>query len=203
VNYIMHRSFAETMGVKWPKEIAFVENGKPVTYAQLLTERKKRQAEHLSRVLDIQPPRRIAAYVWVFLCPGIGGFAFYGYWLYIRALGKDWWIDGRSWFRESEHGRNFTLDLMGQFPCGLLPIFENFDRWKEAFAKTYSRPGRFKKQGLVLGWVELGSNGWPVSFTPAQLPRSEVIAGRDPAIVPTEQGTSKPKENCAPLKGSS
>jgi hypothetical protein len=117
----------------------------------------------LADVLRCQPRRRVA-FLWTFYQPGLFGFAYMGWWAYIRTLHQDWKLDKPS---EWETRGNFTLGLMQQFPLGLLPLPENFDRWMEEFGKEYARPGRFKKQGLMLGWVECGSNGWPERFTPA------------------------------------
>src|ERR1043166_9238042 len=155
---IMNRSFADRMGFNWPKHIACVVSNHRlyktyVTFDQLLEERKQKQRRHLAELLAVNPKRQ-AAFLWTFYQPGLFGFAYMGWWAYIRTLNKDWKLDEpREW---ELHG-NFTLDLMRQFPCGLLPLPENFELWKEAFGETYSRPGRFEKQGLALGWVECGS----------------------------------------------
>ena len=160
-NYIMHRSFADFMGFNWPKEIAFVENGKRVTWAQLKAERVERQRKHLREVEATRCPVRHAAYVWVFYQPGIFGFAFMGWWLYVRTATQSWGFS----FRSFENGIT-TLDIMRQFPCGVLPATENFEQWKMAFAKEHWRPGRFKKQGLLPVWIESDyEGGWPQKIT--------------------------------------
>jgi hypothetical protein len=50
---------------------------------------------------------------------------------------------------------------MELFPCGLFPIQDNFDLWKEEFGRMYCRPGRFKKQGLAPVWVTINYHGFP------------------------------------------
>lgn len=140
----MHRSFADFMGFDWPKDVAMIVNGERITYAQLLKERKEQQRKHLSRSLECNSPVRRAGFIWVFYVEG----PIYGGWhLYIRSLKKDWWL------HETDE---IALEIMELFPCGLLPIPENFYRWKEAFGVTYARPGRFKKQALVPCWIECG-----------------------------------------------
>jgi hypothetical protein len=169
-NYIMHRSFAENWakvrGVPcpWPKEIALIDSGRRVTFAELKAQRVERQTRHLRKVEAVEAPVRHAAYVWVFYQPGLFGFAYMGWWLYIRALTYDWAFS----FRSFEAGLT-TLDIMRQFPCGVLPLEQNFEQWKPAFAKAHWRPGRFPKQGLLPGWVECKyAGGWPQRFTPKE-----------------------------------
>ncbi len=159
---IIMRSFAERMGVHWPQEIALLEDGKPVTWADIHKARTKHQNKRLWWKREYGVNQKRAAYIWVFYQPGLFGFAYAGWHLYIRTLNNSWWI------RHNHYDDTLMLDIMRRFPCGIIPVRENFNQWKEAFAKTYSRPGRFKKQGLVLGWVEFASNGWPETFTPCQ-----------------------------------
>lgn len=161
----MSRSFADHMGFNWPKDIAFIVNGEPVTYAALREAKSKAQIERWKFKQSLNPsPVRHAAYVWVFYQPGLFGFAFAGYWLAIRTLRQDWTFS----FRHAEYGNGLkTTDMMAMFPLGFLPIKENFEPWKKAFVKRYSHPGRFPKQGLVKGWVTCDyDGGWPTSFKP-------------------------------------
>lgn len=162
VTSIMNRSFAEHMGVHWPKHIAQLVDGKPVTFAELLDRKREWQAERLRRKLfnwNAQETR--AAYLWTFYQPGLFGFAYMGWWAYIRTLNNSYKISPR------DIGRPFALSVMSQFPCGVLPLPENFRQWAEAFGQTYSRPGRFEKQGLVLGWIHL-HRGDPEQFVPVR-----------------------------------
>jgi len=130
-----------------------------VTYAQLKAERIKRQREHLRQVETVETPVRRAAYLWTFYQPGLFGFAYMGWWAYLRILGQRddhklrWDIVGSE--------DQLALRCMELFPCGVLPMRENFDLWKEEFGREYRRPGRFKDQGLVPIWVTLRSHGWP------------------------------------------
>src|SRR3954465_1614118 len=123
----MMRSFADNMGFNWPKDIAYVENGKAVTYAQLKAAKSARQARHLSEIMADGPVRQ-AAYLWVFYQPGLFGFAYAGWWLAIRTLRHDWTFSFRHWEREDDLT---TIKVMRQFPCGVLPVKENFEIWKE------------------------------------------------------------------------
>ncbi len=150
---IMHRSFADFMGFNWPPEIAYKVDGIPVTYKELKAERVKEQAEHLEYILRNTSPVKRAAYIWVFFNPH---FPYEGWHLYLRTIKDDWWI------RDCDE---LALSIMRMFPCGLLPIPENFHRWKKAFAKTYARPSkRGIKQGMVIGWVEVINGRRPDAF---------------------------------------
>lgn len=62
----MHRSFAECMGVTWPKDVAMVVNGEPVTWAEVHAERRKKQAMILERKRRPEEPEVVPAYVWTF-----------------------------------------------------------------------------------------------------------------------------------------
>jgi hypothetical protein len=165
-SYVMTRSFADCMGFKWPKDLACIVNGERITYAQLKAKRIAEQKERLRRMETEPRPERRAAFVWVFYQPGLFGFCFEGYWLAIRTL-KHTWTFG---FRGSEDRSGLkTIDIMRMLPCGFLPLQENAEKWKEKFVKTYSRPGRFRKQGMVAGWVETDHDGgWPQRFTIAE-----------------------------------
>jgi hypothetical protein len=134
-------------------------NGEMITYAELKIERIKRQAEHLRRILTVERPIRRAGYLWTFYQPGLFGFAYMGWWAYLRILGQRddhqlrWDIVGSE--------DQLALRCMELFPCGVFPVRENFDLWKEAFGLSYRRPGRFKDQGLAPIWVTLRSHGFP------------------------------------------
>jgi hypothetical protein len=144
---IMHRSFAEYMGINWPKEIACFVNEKAVTFAQLRAEQKERQSKRLQDIQRSFEPVHQAAFIWVFFVPG----AIYGGWhLYVWTLKHSWWL---------KRPEGVALDIMRAFPAGVLPAPENFYQWKAAFAKQYSRPGRFKKQGLIPVWIECVYDG--------------------------------------------
>ena len=149
-----------------PRGVKFVINGEPVTYAQLKAERKaeriKRQREHLRQILISDSPVRRAAFLWCFYQPGLFGFAYAGWWAYLRICGERedhqlrWDIVGAE--------DKLVQRCMELFPCGVLPIRENFETWKEEFGRQYRNPGRFKDQGLVPIWVKF--NGRHIEIEP-------------------------------------
>lgn len=143
---IMYRSFADNQGFNWPPEIAYTVNGKPVTYAEVKAQKVAEQKKRLEFILDNEYGviKRKAAQVWVFKVAG----PFYSGWhLYLRTLKDRWGIKKTD---------EIALKIMTLFPCGFLPLRENFEQWKIAFAKTYARPTKiWPKQGLVNVWVDL------------------------------------------------
>lgn len=153
---------------QWPKEVAMIRFGKFITYADLGREKKEKQRRQLQEKLRYYGPVRYAAYLWVFFCPGISGFL-RQYYLYLWTLKNNWALDfRRDWQCDFERDDIISVgSAMRMFPCGLLAIPQNFELWKEEFAKRYRRPGRFKKQGLIPGWLELTrEGGHPTRFTP-------------------------------------
>jgi hypothetical protein len=152
---VMHSSFAAAMGFHWPKELAYIINGQRVTWAQVKADRIARQSRILKWKRGFYGPVRHAAYVWTFKVEV--DIPYGGWHLYIWALQHSWWL---HWENE------LAQDIMRRFPCGLLPIKENFYEWKKAFAREHRRPGRFRQQGLLIGWIDCDyEGGWPQRFT--------------------------------------
>jgi hypothetical protein len=156
----MKRSFADCMGFNWPAEIAYKIDGRTVTYADMKADRIVKQKEHLQKILAIGGPVRRAAYVWTFFNPH---FPYSGWHLYLRTIEDSWWI------RTCD---SLAINIMQMFPCGLLPIPDNFYAWKEAFAKDHARPSsRRTKQGMVFGWVDVERRRRPFVVHYAQAKR--------------------------------
>ena len=148
---IIMRSWAENIGLNWSPGIAMKIDDRSVTFSELRAERVRKQRERLERIhcFDASPVRR-AAHVWTFY---VSHWIYHGWHLYMRTYNDRWWI------REERGGNEeLILKIMKLFPCGLLPIMENFYKWKEAFAADYPRG---KKQGMVVVWIELGTGGHP------------------------------------------
>ena len=145
----------------WPREWAKLVNGKPVTWKQINAGKTERQNRRLQWKRE-RGPFRCAAYLWTFYQPGLFGFAYAGWWAYLWTV-KEWW---KLSFDEGSY-RFKGVDAMRLLPLGFLPIKQNFEPWMEEFARVYNRPGRFEKQGLLIGWAE-AENHWshPHSFLP-------------------------------------
>jgi hypothetical protein len=137
----------------WPDDVVFVVNGEPVTKGDILRNKRARQTRRLARVRQNLVPRVVPCFIWTLYVPG--PFCM-GWHLYVHSLRNDW---------EIRAGKNsdFILPIMHLYPCGLLPIIENFRLWKETFATQYPRATekRPNKQGMVLAraTVEAGWTG--------------------------------------------
>jgi len=128
----------------YPPDVVYVVNGRPVTKADILNYKRERQAKELARKRE--DSRKIiekSGYVWTFYndTPFYGG-----WWLYLKTAYHDWNMN------ENRFGKEWIVKIMRIYPCGLLPIYENFRQWKAAFAEqyhyaTWKRP---QKQGFAL-----------------------------------------------------
>lgn len=127
----------------YPDDVVCVVNGKPITKSDILYAKRERQrmelaAKRCSSYDSIIKP----CFVWTFYNSGL---VYGGWWLYVRTLKESWEIDLR---RQGE----MVLKIMRLFPCGYLPIFENFTPWLAAFAKEYHYPTRKRpvRQGMAV-----------------------------------------------------
>jgi hypothetical protein len=145
-----------------PRGVAYAINKgrglEMVTYAQLKQARIEKQSEHLRRITAVDWPVRRAGYLWTFYQPGLFGFAYAGWWAYLRTVEQE---DVQLRWDRLHDDEVLALHCMELFPCGLFPIRDNFDLWKEEFGRIYCRPGRFKKQGLAPVWVTVNYRGFP------------------------------------------
>jgi len=146
------------------------------TYADLGRQKRERQEGRL-RDLHAEAWRvqRRPLYVWVFHCPGLGGFAFGGWWTYL--IGR-----GISEGRWSFHDEQLQRRLMTLFPiaAGSLdgpPL--TYEQWMPLFARVFccrnpdgkSRKHAGRIQGKALIWAEvrgdhveriIGRARWPL-----------------------------------------
>lgn len=116
--------------------------------------RQKRQRRRTHRIwMESRITHRRRLYVWVFWCPGVGGFAFRGWWTYIIGCGVEY---GGKLIFDTEP----ILQAMRLFPVIEPTLFEEDweqrERWMIEFAKRYQR-GLWcgKPQGKALIWAEV------------------------------------------------
>ena len=137
VGYVMERSFAEAMGVQWPRDVAAIVDGRRVTWREVHANRTKDQQRRIE--WKRRPERRpvVFAYVWVFFNPG---WLYCGWWCYLV------WIEDGQVQRQAVNFRDYRQrladSLMRAFPLGLLSLGRSedvFDRWMEAFAEKFPR----------------------------------------------------------------
>ena len=147
---IMHRSFAEGMGLKWAPDVAYVESGLrgrgTVTWSEVMESRRQRQRQRLDYIRRPAPARVQPCYVWVFLVPG---FPFGGWWCYLVTRREQIAVERVVIMRK------LTESIMRAAPCGFLPVVERFGEWMPACAAQYPRQ-RCKDPrpaGSVVGWL--------------------------------------------------
>lgn len=114
-----------------------------VTWADVLRERRERQARRLEQLRYVQPWRAARVLVAYFGQDLMGGW---------HAFLEDW--RGRTSWRSiwvDRDGKGYVPDLMRLFPlCGL---FADWTAWKIAFAKTYQRRRQHRKPvGVAALW---------------------------------------------------
>lgn len=139
-----------------PADVVCVIDGNPITKADVLQAKRERQGRQLAAKRRDYDPLIKPCFVHVFWTNGLGEAGFYrGWWLYINTLHASWNIGPN---RDSE----IALKAMRLFPCGYLPMIENFNPWKEAFADMYHRPTlkRPDKQGMAIAWAKVSAGGW-------------------------------------------
>lgn len=144
MSMIMHRSFAENFGLNWPKDWAYVIDRKPVTWEEIIEERRRRQKIHLECIRKSQP-EIVPCYVWTFFIPW---WFRYGWHCYI--------VTRRESFGVAESSK-LALELMNKIPLGILPDQNFFDQWMESFANAYPRkkhPKDPRKAGTLVGWFD-------------------------------------------------
>lgn len=164
---IMHRSFAEFMGVNWPPEVAYrISDGRglrggirDVTWAEVGEQKRRKQRERLERIREPSHPRFVPAYAWTFYNSG---------WIY---MGWHCYVVTRTeQIAVTFRGLNTGLaeSIMRAVPLGMFPVVENFERWMESLAKQRPRrkPKRDRRRaGSVVGWLEYNSIGNPTGFS--------------------------------------
>jgi len=134
----------------WPEDVVMVINGMGITRADILKNKRQRQRRLLQEKMHNYDPVVKPCFVWTFHNKS---WLYGGWWLYVKTLKLDWQIDER-------HQPELVLKAMSLFPCGLLPVIENFDPWMAAFAEQYHRPTwkRPENQGMAMAWATINSS---------------------------------------------
>lgn len=138
MGYVMTRSFAEAMGVTWPREVSAVVDGRPVTWREVHARRTEQQQRNIEwkRRPDRRPP--VFAYVWCF---------YNSSWIYMGWYCYLVWIEDGRVQQQAVNFRGYrdrlAESLMRAFPTGQLPGLgrpeDVFERWMEDFAKCHPR----------------------------------------------------------------
>lgn len=149
---IIERSFAEFRGWDWPENVVRVIDGEPITVEDLMDKKRKKQRRQLARKRRSYKSQNKPCFIWTFYNKG---FPYGGWWLYVKTSEKEYPLDYR------QPRKDLMIKAMQMYPCGLLPVEENFYRWKEEFARRYHRPTekRPENQGMALAWAKVKWNG--------------------------------------------
>lgn len=135
----------------YPLDVVRVINGHPITKSDILENKRLRQRRRLEWKRRNWESVLKPCFIWTF---HVDAWIYHGWWLYVLTARKSFGVTLRN-------DKEMALKIMGLFPCGYLPIVENFDRWKAEFARTYHRPTKKRpdRNGLALAWAELSHNG--------------------------------------------
>ncbi len=118
-----------------PPGVAYLIDGKPVTYKELGERKRNKQRESLEWKRRSKKQIKIPVVIWVF-DNDINKHSFFaGRYTYIYGRDQrryEWAVN----FRQSYFTR-YAKMVMSIFPMGFLPMPENFDDWMKLFIKTY------------------------------------------------------------------
>lgn len=151
---VIKRSFAESLGLKWPAGVAYrISDGwrgqlRDVTWAEVGEEKRRRQRERLERIRRPEPPRIVPAYVWTFFIPG---WLYHGWHCYVVAREFEVPVTGRDGNTE------LADNIMRAVPLGIIPHTDHFDRWMAELAKRHPRKkprNDRRRAGVMFGWLE-------------------------------------------------
>lgn len=140
---IMTRSAYEFWsGKKAPPEVHSFEKNNlgqwtTTTWQDVFKKRKEKQDKSLSFKRDLYE-KKIPCYVWVF--HNGNQFLFGGWYVYVVTKNKEFALN----FKPHLNYKDILLDIMKLFPCGVLPMHENFELWCEAFCSQF--PKKSKKR---------------------------------------------------------
>lgn len=167
--------------IPWPNNAisAYREHpGKPWTFyttADVLAAKLEKMKNRLYFKRECDNVKRVPAYVWVFFCPGVGGFAYRGWWLYIK---------GRNINEGFRTLQSETIKkVMELFPlvqpslfCKFSEYDEDVERWKREFVKKFPR-GKWcgKPQGKSPVWAEFKNGRFVRLIERAEWPKNMEI----------------------------
>ena len=140
-------------GKELPREIAFLSMSvydtewQITTYKEVLDKKRAKQNSHLEYIRQSEVIK--PCFIWTFY--NEQSFPYGGWWLYIKTLKEDYPLNFRN------EDRELQIKVMKLFPCGMLPMLENIEKWMEEFAKIYHYPSpKRSKQGMAKAWAKIG-----------------------------------------------
>jgi hypothetical protein len=141
------------------------------TFTDLGGAKRDRQAKRLEwkregcGTTEIRP-----VYVWVFWCPGLGGFAYRGWWTYLVGRG----IECGKYLSHNERMIRRIMELFPVEAPGLFgPSLTHYE-WMPRFAKMYQRGKHCgKPQGKAPVWAEVRNGNVQEIIKKAKWPRPD------------------------------
>ena len=149
MGYLMARSFAECMGITWPRDVAAVVDGRPVTWAEVHAARRKDQERRLANIRLAELPAISPAYVWTFF--NSQAIPYHGWYCYVVTRYERVAVNFRGF--ETSLARSIMLAI----PLGMLPLVENFEAWMEELSRQHPRQKLRtdrRKAGSAVGWYD-------------------------------------------------
>jgi hypothetical protein len=133
------------------------------TWADLGREKKQRQARALAWKREADGLAIRPIYVWVFHCPGVGGFGYLGWWTYLVGRNWDLWLG-----RGCEDVHQQLMDLFPLVEPDLFGAAVTYEQWQIRFARAFCcrhPDGRSRKhagriQGKAAVWAEFEGQGY-------------------------------------------
>lgn len=123
------------------------EDWKITTWKDIFALRKQRQQSSLNYKRRCEISKIKHCLIWVFYN---NSWLYGGWWIYIKTLKKDYALNFKN------DRPDLVMKIMTMFPCGIIPLKENFYQWAESFAKEYhSDSFKRKIQGLKMCKCEI------------------------------------------------
>lgn len=139
-----------------PQEVVYYYKNHPAeewqveTWQDIFAERKKKQDASISSKTKEGVTHLKPAFIWVFYNdPKI--FPFYtGWYIYLKTTDNDYALNFTKGIGTGYKGEEMIHRIMHRYPCGVIPVPENFERWADAFEKTYHRESKKKIRNALL-----------------------------------------------------
>lgn len=180
----MTRSFYSSFyGKELPKNIISLTSSIPgapwtaYTTEDKLNEKRRQQAYRLKLKRGMSNEGRVVnCIVWAFFNDTLP-FHYRGWWLYVRTMKGEFCLTpryARGDYHPESNWHHLISQVMELFPCGMLPMVENYHTWIQAFAKRYAVSSMKRKlNGSTVARCEIknGSliniyNHEPIKFHP-------------------------------------
>lgn len=146
----------------YPDDVVAIINEQVITKSDVLRGKREQQGRELAAKRYNPEPVSKPCFVWTFHNPG---FIKGGWHLYVRTSKHSWAITHAR--ITSFGGEEPVLKIMKMYPCGYLPMFENFYDWKAAFAEHY--PARHAAgQGMVIARAKISVSGQLLDVMPIE-----------------------------------